>query len=307
MITQEQKQIWREEYLEEMRIISQEVSPLEGRGDASGEDIDDRLLLFFSDVLIPLINSIGYVFQNFPLVVSRIDEEAIPLKEEDVLSLSDVFEYLYAMSQYGRDIVLSEIPNYEPLLQAVQDNEKEYFLRLVQEQQVDFSDICLRVGYTNKILQTLHNALSYFMACLLSETIDDEDEKEIENQVNSFKERIEHSVGKEALQPYIVNEKTTRLVLGMTNLDIKQLDNVFHTLYAWYVLTWTSQCEIVCNSFLEQETAIIKRVIDNEEYRDIINDIKRIAYLIYGFTGEELYDLNDIKALDVIKENLQLN
>ena len=106
MITPQQQRAWREEYLEEMRKVSQDIYPLEGREESDGEDLEERIILFYNDVLIPIINTTGYVYQNFPIVVSQIDEKQVPLKEEESLSLPEVFDYLASMSQYGRDIVL---------------------------------------------------------------------------------------------------------------------------------------------------------------------------------------------------------
>lgn len=307
MITLEQKQAWREEYLEEMRKISQEIYPLEGREESDGEDFDERIILFYNDVLIPMLNTTGYVFQNFPIVVSQIDEKHIPLREEDALSLPDVFDYLCSISQYGRDIVLSAFPDYEPLLRAVQENDKDRFLRLIDERSLDFSEICQRIGYTSKLLLTLHHALTLSMMKIMEIAIDAEEESSLMAELDYWVKRFQDSLGEEELGKFSVNEQFVKLVALCSSLDIQSLDYYSQFLYAGVIPIWLSQSGMVSSHFMDEELAIIQTMMTNTDYDDIIEDIKRIVYIIYGFPGGYLYSIKNTEDLDTMKANLQLN
>ena len=91
MITPEQKQTWREEYLEEMRKIS--LTP-ETFGDNSLLDglddsiIEDHFFHFYFSLFLPYTKAIGFVLRNHPLVVASIDKDWI--RSSDKITLGEL-------------------------------------------------------------------------------------------------------------------------------------------------------------------------------------------------------------------------
>ena len=105
---------------------------------------------------------------------------------------------------------------------------------------------------------------------------------------------------------FTIDEEKADIVLKCTNLSINSLDGIFQALYSSFIPLWVNQCAIVSQYFLDEETSIIKEMIANEEYSDIIEDLERLTYIIYGFPGCDLYEVNT-NDLDAIRERLQLN
>ena len=285
MITQEQRQAWKDEYLEQLSNISKEILPVDDKYSLDSNSLDDRLLLFLANVIIPLLNSFGYVMQNFPVVVAKIDGKA---NKKYSLSIYELFDYLYGMSNYGRDQVLSVIPDYYQLFVAVQENNKEEFVNIIKERGVDVSAICKDVGYTNFVLLLFRDSLSLLIESIISD--ESSNDEELIERSGSLNKKIRKMLSKEAINFWSIEDKLDS-VLNNSQLDIKSLSRPFWLLYTLYCNLWVVICSLAGGYFEDEEVNIVKTLINSPAYNDITNDLKHLAFVIYEVSPERLYHL----------------
>jgi hypothetical protein len=308
MITPQQRNAWREKYLEEMCKVSQESFPI---GDLQGfmdENIlEDRIFLSFMDTLIPFINTIGYYLQNNPLSDDPSDLADIP--EENRFSLPDLFEYLTGMSQYGCEIVLSKVPDFEePLFSAIQDNDKERFLSIITENEIDLSEICLEVGNANAFWWYLHDVLSSFIDLLQSALDDDIEEEVLKEKLTALEEKnnefLEHSPAAAAGAKMAVEKDADfhMLIKKISSINLPADENTL-SLYAGEIMMYYLFIRGVYDFLSTEEKTIFNDALSKNKYNDILNDIKRVVYILFGFSGGELYCLENIEDLDRIRED----
>ena len=307
MITPEQKQAWREEYLEEMRNVSQEAFPIKDfQGLFDENDIGDRIFLTIIDTLIPFLNTLGYYIQNNPFFDDP--SELAYASEENRLSLPDLFEYLTGMSRYGCDMVLSKVPGFEePLFSAVQDNDKKRFLRIVEENGLDFSEICLEVGEANATWWYMHDTLSSFAEMFQAIFDDDIEEDDLEEKYKAFQEKNEEDLNQlslgatsEALLGRDIN--FNMLIKEISSIDIPADENTL-SLYVSEILCFYMFLMAAQTSLAPEERKILTDVLLICKYGEVINDIERLIYILYGFSGGELYCLENTEDLDRIRED----
>jgi len=308
MITPEQKQAWREEYIDELRAISQERPDL---GDyqelLDKSDINDRIFMFFLDAFVPSLNAFGYYLQNNPLDDDP-EGEPYPVSEEIVLTRSELFEYLSGMCHYGREKVLSKLTNDKQLLLAIQNDDEELFLNATKEDDPILARICLEVGYANHVLILLRDMLSFVAEAMDYAMSDEEEETRDDDEMPAFlqekKDSIEQS--SEVVIPGVkdqfnqIIEQLTSLIPLVSQFKLaKEADFIYASDCVMFYLFYQ-----LISSLESDERGFIFHPIENTEFTDVLDDIKQVLYLTYGFTGGGRYELDNLEELDRKKAGL---
>lgn len=313
MITPQQKQAWREEYLEEMRNVSRERLDLNESQVLDKTVIADRLFLFLIETIVPYINTLGYYLQNNPLDDEDSGEEQFQIPEDVILTRSELFEYLSGMSQYGRDIVLSKLSNYEILLSAVQNNDEEQFLNATDENDTVLAQICLEVGLANKMLLMLRDFFSFlaeaFAYLMSEEAVNDSDSSSTKDDfVDSMDEYLEKQAqdfsffthGKEQDLINTIFEQLPTILPLVSSLKLDEEAAYVYTMACSSFYLFTR----IFSTLDSEERVILAEAIKETEYPDVLEDTKQVLYLLYNFSGNGMYELCNMDELDRKRETL---
>ena len=282
MITPEQKQAWREEYLGEMRKIS--LTPETLGEDSLLEDLDDSILEdhffhFYFSFFIPYAKAIGFVLMNHPLVVASIDKDWI--RSTDKITLGELYEYLVELTRYGQVRFLSEVkceePSKQELFDSLQNRDKDSFLETISKDHLDLSEECLKVGYSQMLLSFVLQFVSSMLDIAKDEDEQD-DEEQIEEVVHQGKEFMTERYGEN--YPKLTKELEIEDIASYSNLDFSHCDSEFESAYSSVVAQMNLLQSFVDSFFDKDEEAVLNDSLNCCSFADIINDIQSIMNLI---------------------------
>lgn len=296
MITPQQRNAWRGAYLRELRKIAQNPIIPDFDSDESvvfswdlfDESIfEDHLVTFYMKIMVPLCSTIIHVLKNHPLTVASIDERCI--RPQDSITRDSLFHYLQAISRYGQDVFFTNYPAgsglEELLLKAIKNNDVNAFLDILDKNSIDSSDMCLKVGYVSRVFQAFQTIYSAIESNNL-----DEAESIAENEISLYTNRgVERSFFDFISDA--TDEETQRVII-LSQTSIRQLDEDSQKHYALVVKQWIYYLNIANLYFRNREVSIIKELIEDVKYQDIVLDIERLAYRMYDFTAERLYRID---------------
>ena len=104
---------------------------------------------------------------------------------------------------------------------------------------------------------------------------------------------MERSFFDSILEP---SEEDVQKIIPLSQTNIGQLDEESQQMYSGLVKQWIYYLNIVNLCFMDKETSIIKELIEIPEYQDIVLDIEQLAYKVYDFTAERLYQIDSKQA-----------
>ncbi len=300
MITPQQRNAWRGAYLRQLRKIAQtpfipDLDLDEGEEfswDLFDEsDFEEHLGAFSLRVMVPLWSAYVHVIKNHPFAVATIDAKCV--RPEDAITREGLFQYLQAISHYGQDTFFLNYPEIgdieEELIKALDNNDETAFLYLLDKEGIDTSDMRIKVGYTNRAMQ------AYQQAYNAMESDNPDAIEEVAQQEESY--YIERGADRSLLDSFSApTEEETKKIIPLSQTNIGQLDEESQQMYAGLVKQWIYYLNIVNLCFMDKETSIIKELIEMPEYQDIVLDIEQLAYRVYDFTAERLYQIDSKQA-----------
>lgn len=105
-------------------------------------------------VLCPLINGLGYVVENHPLVFRErlIKWDGFIDWSAQILNRNQLFDYLHSMTKYGLYKLLfdNKFPYAEDLFNAIQDNNFDAFNTICSDDNVELNNLATIAGYISQ-------------------------------------------------------------------------------------------------------------------------------------------------------------
>lgn len=282
MMTPQQRNAWREEYLEEMRKISLTPETLGDDTILDGLDesiLEDHFFHFYFSFFIPYAKAIGFVLMNHPLVVASIDKEWI--RSTDKITLGKLYEYLVELTRYGQVRFLSEVkceePSKQELFDSLQNRDEESFLETISKDHLDLSEECLKVGYSQMLLSFVLQFVSSVLDIAKDENEQD-DEEQLEDVVHQGEEFLTERYGENYLK--LIKGLEIQNIASYSNLDFSHCDAEFESTYSSVIAQMYLLQFFVDNFFDEDEEGVLNDSMNCCSFADIINDIKTIMNLI---------------------------
>ena len=300
MITPQQRNAWRGAYLRQLKKIAQTpfIPDLDLDDDEEfswdlfdESDFEEHLGAFSLRVMVPLWSAYVHVIRNHPFAVATIDAKCV--RPEDAITKEGLFQYLQSISHYGQDTFFLNYPKVgdieEELIKALDNNDDVAFLGILDKEGIDTSDMRIKVGYTSRCVQAyqkVYNAME-------SENTE-EIEEVAQQEEDYYTERgVERSFFDSILEP---SEEDTQKIISLSQTSIGQLDKENQQMYVSLIRQWILYINIVNLCFMDKETSIIKELIEMSDYQDIVLDVEQLAYKVYGFTAERLYQIDPKQA-----------
>ena len=300
MITPQQRNAWRGAYLRQLKKIAQTpfIPDLDLDDDEEfswdlfdESDFEEHLGAFSLRVMVPLWSAYVHVIRNHPFAVATIDAKCV--RPEDAITKEGLFQYLQSISHYGQDTFFLNYPKVgdieEELIKALDNNDDVAFLGILDKEGIDTFDMRIKVGYTSRCVQAyqkVYNAME-------SENTE-EIEEVAQQEEDYYTERgVERSFFDSILEP---SEEDTQKIISLSQTSIGQLDKENQQMYVSLIRQWILYINIVNLCFMDKETSIIKELIEMSDYQDIVLDVEQLAYKVYGFTAERLYQIDPKQA-----------
>ena len=269
MITPEQKQAWKEEYLGELRKIAQTPETVDV--DIQDEDngtFEPYFIRFYCQVFSPLLNTFNYAINNHPLIAAEIDTPEF--KQESKATISEFFHFLQSLSPFGQDEVLSsfkcDASRQELLMVALQNDDETSFTLLIDPIENELSDAFLRIGHLCKAQAIVQN---------VDECISNDDNPETILPDKVKQQEIEE-YGKDIISFYLNHEDILEKVKALSLFDISSKDDVVQRLFCYSLKVWHIVITVSNAILLDEELSIIKSLLNTESFSDVIVDFKRL-------------------------------
>lgn len=303
MITPQQRNAWRGAYLRQLKKIAS-TSPLQEGWEDEYEfenALEAHLVRFFLNDFVILGRCLSFVFESHPLVLAYIDKERI--REQDCLSLEELFAFLQPLSNYAKYPVLEAISCddliREQMMSALIDNQKLAFVSLAKDCP-NIMEICLQCGYVAKlIIAPISEAFT---------TIDSDTSEDTEGQDYFWKE-TEERFGKEFVDMFTSSDDIIEQVKTYSMFTLDVLDEDLLPFYGLLIKFWMAISPIIDNFFLEKELSVINNLIQQSPSTEIYSDLERLVYLIYDFSPSRLFtpESYNYQELTLLKNQLSTN
>lgn len=303
MITPQQRNAWRGAYLRQLRKIAS-TSPLQEGWEEEYEfenALEAHLIRFTLNDFVLLSQCLSFIFENHPLAIAYIDKEGI--KEQDRLSLEELFAFLQPLSNYAKYNVLEEIScddlTREQMMSALIDNQEQLFIGLAKGCS-NIMEICLLCGYTSKMILTpLSDSLQVM----------DGDLGEAEENEDTYLDELEDRYGKEFVDKFTGSNDIIEQVKKYSMFKLDILDEDLLPYYIVLVKFWMATSTIVDTLFFEKELSVFNNLIQESPSTEIYSDLERLVYLLYDFSPKRLFtpESYNFQELTSIKNQLLTN
>lgn len=257
--------------------------------------LEAHLVRFIFIDFVLLVKCISFVFENHPLALADIDKDKI--KEQDSISLEELFTFLQPLTNYAKYHVLERLSCNDRLrkkmMTALGDNQKETFVGLAKDC-INISDICLQCGYASKIvIAPVSNSLT-------SINSDSETDEVQERYIKEAGERF----GKEVIEMFTTCDDIIELVKEYSMFKLDVLDEDFLPFYCVLIKFWLTISPIIDTFFLEKELTVFNNLMQQSPSKEIYSDLERLVYLLYGFSPTRLFtpESYNFQELAILKE-----
>ena len=291
MITPEQRQAWKEEYLGELRKIAQTPETVDV--DIQDEDngtFEPYFIRFYCQVFSPLLNTFNYAINNHPLIAAEIDTPEF--KQESKATISEVFHFLQPLSPYGQDEVISSFKcdssRQELLMTALQNDDETSFTLLVHPLEGELSDVFLRIGHLCKAQTIVQN---------VDECISNNDTIDIPDII---KQQGIEEYGKDIISFYLSHDDILEKVKALSLFDIGSKEDVVQRLYCYSLKVWHIVIAVSNAVLLDEELSIIKGLLNTESFSDVVVDFRRLNYMLFDAQPDRIYSIENKAQLDVL-------
>lgn len=332
MISIQQEQQWRREYLQKMRDILNDARGkynLERLKELYPEDVeelddlegdDNSVLPFLLEVIAPILSLMPFIEKNVPAPQTKEDEEGKGFFPR--YTLSEIFDYLSSITDYGKYRLLNQFPGdddaYQELEKALFSNDKEKFIQIVKDRKLDFSEFRRRIE-GNIYFATGTEELIARLIVPFSGQITGEDEfnrweDDLEELGEIMSQHFPQTVYRSVKEIKGIGEDLLELPkdeidiilpqrisgLHLSNEDVVQVFSV--SVYFFYLFAI-----IFCSVLKDDELKVINDFLDASENRRVLNGIKRVLYVALegNLTIDENCNLNRMFLGQGFKEELK--
>ena len=297
---------WRKEYLQELKDtltraasngyyeqLMKKSTP-EDLAEATEDDI--LFIEFLYKKLIPYLEFMAFQDRNNSL---KDRPEAVDGESYPRYTMSEVFDYISGMTNYGKYHVVNQFPGddviFEELRDAIFMNDKDAFLSTIKEKSVDFSSFRERISASMFLASWCNELKDRYLIGVLGNPDCFEDTEKMEKEHKEISEygnfMIEH-VSKPAYNVITDVYETFEGFIKMgeeDNIDEEKIQLVsclhFSDSELWGLFLGTAYyfgfiSFVIEDSFTNSELAILNEFLDDPHTNRILNDMERALYVM---------------------------
>ena len=298
---------WRKEYLQELKDtltraasygyyeqLMKEFTP-EDLAEVSDDDV--LLIEFLFKKLIPFFEFMAFQDRNNSLKDRR--PEAVEGESYPRYTMSDVFDYISGMTNYGKYHVVNQFPGddeiFEELRDAIFMNDKDAFLSTIKEKSVDFSSFRERISASMFLASCCNEMKDRYLIGVLGnpDCLEDTEKMEIEHkEISEYGNYMIEHLSRPAYEVITdvcevfegllkmgeeddIDEEKIQLVSCLHFSDSELWGLFLGTAYYFGFFSY-----IIEDSFTNPELAILNEFLDDPHTNRILNDMERALYLM---------------------------
>lgn len=304
MITPQQRNAWRGAYLRQLRKIASTDILLDGWEEdfEFNNALEAHLVHFTLNDLMIIQRYLSYVFSNHIIYTDINDLDPTFLKEYSGLSLSlgGLYDHLLALSNYTRCLVLDNVVCNEETRQNMMSslirNDKQGFIEVAQSC-ANIGEICTICGYFSAMI------LPSFSTDFL-EDAKNKDEQGIDDYI---KEKAQTTAADADVVGWLLeSQDTLDLVRKYSMFDLAYLEDIPQHYYCLLVKLWATFSILFNTAFDNKEISILNDIIIHSQSSELLSDLERLAYLLFGVAPEKLFAPNsfDLQELSQLKSKM---
>ena len=332
MISIQQEQQWRREYLQKMRDILNDargkynLERLKELYPEDAEELDDLegddifVFKFLLEVIAPILSLVPFIEKNVPAPQTKGDEEGKGFFPR--YTLSEIFDYLSSITDYGKYRLLNQFPGdddaYQELEKALFSNDKEKFIQIVKDRKLDFSEFRRRIE-GNIYFATGTEELIARLIVPFSGQITGEDElnrwgDDLEELGEIMSQHSPQTVYRYVKEIKGIGKDLWELPKDEIDFDMLQRISGLHLsnedvvhMFSVSVYFFLLYSIFFCSVLKDDELKVINDFLDGFENRRVLNGIKRVLYVALegNLTIDENCNLNTLFLGQGFKEELK--
>ena len=302
---------WRKEYLQELKDtllkaasnnyleqILEKTTPEE-----TAEEIGEDGLACFEFLFlkfIPFLSFLIFHLKNNPLADKGSLAEMGRYPRYDI---SEVFDFISGMTNYGKYHVVNQFPgdddSFKVLQKAVFSNEKEVFLEIAKDRDVDFTDLRQRISLSMFAVSSLEELIQllcdYFDRMLSDDEDGDDDSTNEDKEIEVAKDSLDFMFDHLSSATRQIAESAKKAYLDLLGLgDTEEVDRErLHILselrfpddWLWGQFLATAfefglMSLVMDECLTESEFAIVNAFFDDPRTNRILNEMEKSMFVL---------------------------